>query len=337
MDSIGIALIGAGNRGKTHLRVFRHIEGVSLVGVYDVEPIKSLEVSKEFNIKRYSSLNELLNDNEVDAVIIATPDYTHAQITLEALKHGKHVLCETPMAYTYSEVFEIIKEVERNNVVYVLGNEVRFWPIFRKVKEMNEKRVFGKIFYAETEYLHNIEDLIKRTLWRKKQTTILGGGVHAIDILRWIVGEFDEVITYGLKTIEGQMVDDFTISIFRSRDNVIARVLISYGIKRTYSLSIRVYGTKASFEQDTFPWSCESGVFFRGPNKAERIRVPSEEVPIKSHGVADYLQAKNFIKAIEGKEKPYIDVYDAAKTTIMCIAAVESLYKGKSVKIPKLH
>jgi len=333
MDEIRIGVVGLGIRGNTHFKIFKSIENVRIVGIFDIDSEKTLSFAKKWNVIPYLSYNEMLRDSKIDAIVISTPDHTHAKLTLKAINFGKHVLCEIPMAYTYEEVFEIVKAVEREEIIYLLGQEVRYWPVFRKIKELVEDNFFGEIFYAETEYLHNLEELIKKTPWRRKQTTMLGGGPHAVDILQWIIGDLIEVFAYSMKTIKTQLTDDFTIALYKSDKGTIGRVVVAYGIKRPYSLSIRIYGTKASFEQDTYPWSYKSGFLF-DVNRGGRLILKEEKTPIISHGCADYLQALNFINSIKGLEKPLIDVYEAAKITNACIAALESSLKNKVIKIP---
>jgi len=339
MNGIGIGIIGVGRRGIAHLRIFSQIKRAKVIGVFDLNLDRARTVAKEWNVRVYSSYEEMLRDADIDSIVIATPDFTHAELTLRALEAEKNVLCEIPMAYTYEEVVRIVRAVEKSGKIYLLGQEVRYWPIFKKIKELIEEEFFGDVFYVETEYLHNIEDLIKETPWRRRQTTMLGGGPHAVDILQWMLGDLTEVFAYSTKTIKSQLIEDFTVALFKSKRGIIGRVVVAYGIKRPYSLSIRIYGTKGSFEQDTYPWSYKSGIIFKEPNfnRGKKLIVEEETVPIRVHGAADYLQALNFVYSILGFEKPLIDVYEAAKITNACIAALESSAKNKPIKIPTIE
>jgi len=100
-----------------------------------------------------------------------------------------------------------------------------------------------------------------------------------------------------------------------------------------------VYGTKGSFEQDIYPWRRKSSFVFKEPDssRGKKLIVEEEKVPVEVHGAADYLQALNFVRSILGLEKPLIDVYEAAKLTNACIAALGSSVKGKPVRIPRLE
>ena len=89
--------------------------------------------------KRYQNYKELLASNEIDAVIIATPDHWHGTMTIEAAKAGKHVYCEKPMTWTVPETYEVMKSVKENNIVFQLGHQNRQTESFFKAKEAYKK------------------------------------------------------------------------------------------------------------------------------------------------------------------------------------------------------
>lgn len=98
---------------------------------------------------RYKTYLELLNDKNVDAVLIATPDHWHAPITIAAAKAGKHVYCEKPMTWTVPETYEVVKAVKDNGIVFQLGHQGRQNESYFKAREAIEKDVLGKITLIE--------------------------------------------------------------------------------------------------------------------------------------------------------------------------------------------
>lgn len=317
------------------MRVFSSVEGARVISVFDADAERARRVARDWGLRAYGSYGEMLSDPSVEAVVIATPDPTHAGLALKAVRAGKRVPCEIPTAYGYQEVAELVRAVEGEGVVYLLGQQVRRWPVFRRVKELVESGFFGEVLCAEAEYLHNIEGPIQETPWRRAQTTMLGGGPHVVDALQWLIGELAEVLARSLRTIPGQVADDFTAALHRSAERAVGLALVSYGVKRPYSLSIRLYGTRASFEQDRAPWSCTSGLLMR-VGGYERLAMEEVKAPVASHGGADYLQALNFVRAIEGLERPAMDVREAARVTCACIAALESSARGAPVRVPEV-
>lgn len=109
-------------------------------------------------IKRYSTYRELLDDKNIDAVIVATPDHHHAAISREAIKSGKHVYCEKSVAQSEEELNELYKTVTTSKCVYQLGHQVPQNVIFKQARELINKNVLGKITLIETTTNRNSAD-----------------------------------------------------------------------------------------------------------------------------------------------------------------------------------
>ncbi len=103
-----------------------------------------------FSVKRYHNYHELLNDKDIDAVIIATPDHHHARISIEAAKAGKHVYCEKSPALHEDELNELYTVVNESKIVYQLGHQVTQSAVFKQAKEIIKKNILGKITLIET-------------------------------------------------------------------------------------------------------------------------------------------------------------------------------------------
>lgn len=99
--------------------------------------------------KRYNTYKELLAADDIDAVIIATPDHWHGTMTIEAARAGKHVYCEKPMTWTVPETYEVVKAVKENNIVFQLGHQNRQTESYFKAKQAIDKNVLGKINLIE--------------------------------------------------------------------------------------------------------------------------------------------------------------------------------------------
>ena len=99
--------------------------------------------------KRYRNYKDLLAADDIDAVIIATPDHWHGTMTIEAARAGKHVYCEKPMTWAVEETYEVVKAVKENNIVFQLGHQNRQTESYFKAKEAIEKNVLGKINLVE--------------------------------------------------------------------------------------------------------------------------------------------------------------------------------------------
>jgi len=99
--------------------------------------------------KRYRNYKELLAANDIDAVIIATPDHWHGTMTIEAALAGKHVYCEKPMTWTVPETYEVVKAVKESGIVFQLGHQNRQTESYFKAKEAYDKNLLGKVNLIE--------------------------------------------------------------------------------------------------------------------------------------------------------------------------------------------
>ncbi|MCB2218795.1 MAG: Gfo/Idh/MocA family oxidoreductase [Bacteroidetes bacterium] len=99
--------------------------------------------------RRYKNYKEMLASDDIDAVIIATPDHWHGTMTIEAARAGKHVYCEKPMTWTVPETYEVVKAVRDNNIVFQLGHQLRQTEAYYKAKEAIKKDILGKVNLVE--------------------------------------------------------------------------------------------------------------------------------------------------------------------------------------------
>lgn len=109
-------------------------------------------------IKRYRTYHEMLEDNSIDAVVIATPDHHHARITTDAVKAGKHVYCEKSICVTEEELFEVYGAVKESDRVFQLGHQISHNAVFQQAKEIVQKDILGKISLIETTTNRNSAD-----------------------------------------------------------------------------------------------------------------------------------------------------------------------------------
>jgi predicted dehydrogenase len=109
-------------------------------------------------VKRYRTYQEMLDDKDIDAVMIATPDHNHAPITVAAAKAGKHIYCEKAVAHTEEQLNDVYNSVKNSKVVYQLGHQVPQSVIFQQARDIMKKNILGKITLVETTTNRNTAD-----------------------------------------------------------------------------------------------------------------------------------------------------------------------------------
>ena len=133
-NKIKVAVIGAGMMGKNHLKMYKTLSNVELVGVYDVFEEASKSAAETFGIKAFSSLEEVAKN--VDAVSVVTTSVTHAEVGEFFLKKGIHCLIEKPLATTEEECNRLIKAAKKSGVVLLVGHIERFNPAVEQLSKI---------------------------------------------------------------------------------------------------------------------------------------------------------------------------------------------------------
>lgn len=352
MQDLRVGVLGLG-QGSSHLRAFQMIEGSRVIAVCDQDQALAARVAQQNNVDLIcENYEQLLETKEVDLVVVATPDHLHGRHTIQALQAGKHVLSEIPMATTLAECNEIIAITDRTGLKYHMGNQVRYAFCLQDVKRLIAAGDLGDIFYAEGEYLHDMGDIVNHrpaNHWRiqldEPQTTLLGGGPHAIDTVRWLMGvRFTEVQAYHADFQSKWQTLHTTAALFKADNGAVVKVTVSYGMVRPYCLYYSLYGTEGSFErtrdqggamQETTNYLYHSKL--PDARRMMPIAVPNWNNPrlqrqhSLGHGTMEIEQAMAFLHAIHHDEEPMLGPRDAARSIAAGICALDSAQQGGGV------
>lgn len=205
---INVALIGYKFMGKAHSFAYKN---VSLFFDLPINPVmkvicgrteKAVSQAKEkFGWLEYETeWKKVVERKDIDLIDITTPPNSHKEIAIEAAKNGKIVFCEKPLASTLRDAYEMLDAVEKYNVKHAICFNYRKLPAIGLAKKLIEQGKIGKIYHMRAVYLQDwIVDPDFPLVWRL-QKSVAGSGahgdlnVHLIDMARYLVGEFDEVV-----------------------------------------------------------------------------------------------------------------------------------------------
>jgi len=209
MDTFNIGLIGAGLIGRAHTIAFKMVKGFFAEKTKDVflkvlaeeneEAAKSGALRLGFS-EWTGDYRKLLERRDIQLVIIAVPNYKHKQIVLEAIQHGKHVLCEKPLALNAEDAKVMYDAAEKAGIKHGIGFNYRKAPAILLIKRWIEKGTFGDIVTFRSAFIQDWGlDENGPLSWRFQKELAGSGslgdlGSHAIDMARFIVGELSEVI-----------------------------------------------------------------------------------------------------------------------------------------------
>jgi len=199
MKKVRFALIGCGRVSNWHASAIKNMEDSELVAVCDLVEEKALAMAKEHGVRHYTDYRKMLETEEVDVVNIITPSGMHAEHSLDIMtNYKKHVVVEKPMALRVEDCERMMKTARENGVGLYVVMQNRFNKAVVKIKEAIDKGLFGR-FVLGTVRLRwcRPQRYYNRDPWRGKWAfdggALTNQAIHHIDLLRWLVGEVEEV------------------------------------------------------------------------------------------------------------------------------------------------
>jgi len=194
---VGIGVVGLGFVGeKAHLPSFHAIKGSRLVAVADIDSDRTRKAAEKFRLKSvYASHEDLIRDPNVDAVVISVPTFLHRRIAVDAIRAGKHILCEMPLAPNLAEAQEVVDEAKSADIILMPSLNFRFTPNYVKAKELMERGMIGTpaaAFYREFIAAEVLAQQWPANSWAWDEARSGGGpaftlSVWSIDLLRWLL------------------------------------------------------------------------------------------------------------------------------------------------------
>ena len=191
--AIRFGVIGLGIMGQEHARVIKSNPLLKLAGATDAQA-SGRKVAADLGGKWFDSAEEMVRSGDVDAVVIATPHWQHAEIAVSALKAGLHVLCEKPLSVTVAQADEVLKAAEQSRGMFVVVHQKRFEPAYLYVKQLLDSGELGPVYRASMiESAWRSEAYYQSSPWRGTWRGE-GGGVllnqapHILDRYAWLCG-----------------------------------------------------------------------------------------------------------------------------------------------------
>ncbi len=213
--SFGLGLVGAGSFGRFCLNAFRTLPDLNLVAVCDQDCSRLQAAASEFGMKPYAAFGEMLADPSVDIIAINTPPSSHAALSLAALRAGKHVFCEKPLATSLIEADAVLHQAAEAGVVFCVDYIMRANPLYRLIKQLGELQVAGVPVLGTLRRcsLENFaaDEKLGRAHWFWDQT-LSGGifvehGVHFFDLFGWQLGRAPKKVVALAEERAGGIVD----------------------------------------------------------------------------------------------------------------------------------
>jgi predicted dehydrogenase len=196
VSDLRIGVIGAGGFGLFALQQFAQVDGVSLIGMAGTHRPAALAVAQRFGIPDVEDVDVLIARDDIDLVYIATPPFLHFEQGMKALQSGKHVISEKPLALSVEEAAEMVAVAREKDLVLVANLMQRYNPLYRKVADLINSEVLGKVLHGYFENYASDEGLgADHWFWDRSKSggVFLEHGVHFFDMFEGWLGPGDVV------------------------------------------------------------------------------------------------------------------------------------------------
>lgn len=317
--------------GRHHLKAVID-SGHEVGAICDIDEEQLKKQGDEYGIpeeKRYTDWKQLLS-LPLDAVLVVTPDQLHREMSIAFLNAGMHVMCEKPLAIVREDLDAIVHAAETAKTKFMVGQICRFTPSFVKAKEIVDAGTIGELYYVESEYAHDYAKILHAWRADPNRHGVVGGGCHAVDLLRWFAGDPVEVFAYGShKLLPTAPYDDATIAVMKWNNGICGKVFVSTGCKRPYTMRTLFYGTKGTIICDNTSDHMELYTV----DEADGIAIKPEpeiiSIDINNHNALKEFEV--FADHIVNDTPVKMSAREGAKTVATCMAIVESAKTGKPV------
>ena len=318
MRTVNVGVIGVGAMGYNHARVYYKLEEANLVAVSDVSERTLNKVAKKYDAQGFTDYEDLLKDPEIEVVIVCVPTTFHHDVVMEAIKHGKHVLVEKPIAFTLKEAEDMIAAAKEAGVILATGHVERFNPAVQKAKELIDNDVIGDIVSASAKRVGPFPPRIKDV------GVTIDLAIHDLDVMNYLFDE-DVIQVYGtmnsiLEKCEFEDHAEIMIN-FKNESTGILEVNWLTPYKRR---QIEITGTDGIISVDYIEQSIDVYGKF-----AQDIDIKHEE-PLKE-------ELRSFLNAVVNGTEPEITGEDGLKALKMVIAATKSSREHKPISFDEIE
>ena len=230
--SLRVGIIGCGNVGNKRLGLALEDKKTSLEVVADIEPDRAAKSASIAGCRSTTDWKEVVSDKKIDIIVVSTTNDLLAPIALEALKTGKHVLCEKPMARNSAEAAPLVEMAKKKKRVLKAGLNLRFHPAVKKAHQLLEEGIIGKPIFARCRYGHGGRPGYDKEWHSVKEISgggeLLDQGVYVADLFNWFFGEADEIVGFNACGFwHAEDIEDNGFALFKTNENVISSMHVS--------------------------------------------------------------------------------------------------------------
>ena len=346
-SDMGFAVVGLG-MGTHHCKAIEETTGAFLAAVCDLDDERREPVAEEYDCRSYADYDQLLADDEIRAVCIATPSATHAELGIEAANAGKHLIVEKPADIVTDRIDALMEAGEKNGVKITVFFQARFHPLNIRIRQAIQEGRLGKLigihghlpWYRQQVYYDGPHGEWKGTWQMDGGGSLMNQGIHTMDLLLWFGGKVESVA--GMYDVFGHDIEaeDQTVALMRFSNGALGTMYATTCCYSGFDQRITIYGSKGAIvkeEGKLVSWKMAGDE--DGSEEREVIQLFGQ------HGdtaAADPMAAAfdghtqivaDLMESIRDQREPAIDLASTRHSVEIINAIYEASQKGSEVKL----
>ena len=360
-DKLKVGVAGL-HRGSSFIPAFTSIAETEVAAICDVDEETLETVADQYGIeKRFTEYEQMLDS--VDIVALGTPEDMHVPQSVAALERNKHVICEVTAAVSLEQCHELVRAVRKSEGKYMMAENNCYWKPNVLIRNMVREGLFGEIYFAEGEYLHDIKflhhDSDGNPTWRYYWQVGKNGcnyATHSLGpILQWFQERVVSLTCLGTerRTDPEHAMEDTVMMLCKTESGALIKIHIDMLSNRPANSYYSLQGLKGCFESDR-GFGDKSKIWLADHSKdsedwlpfsdfekdfmPERWKTLPEEAQNIDFDLGEYFEMRDFVDSILNDTAPPIDVYTALDFTVPGLVSRESIANGgKPVEVPNFR
>ena len=358
-DKINVGIVGSGGRGSG-FRAGLEANDINIKAVCDIQADKLEESQATLGAdQRYTDYAEMLDKASLDAVIIGTPMPLHVDQAIQALKRGIHVLSEVTAAVSIEECKKLVRVCQESDAVYMMSENFCYTKPTIIVKELVRQGLFGQVYYAEGEYLHELKELNEITKWRRKWQSGIDGityGTHSLGpILQWMPGDRVRRVCCegtGVRHTDGTgapYCPSSSTMLCKTEKDALIKIRVDMVSDRLHAMTnYQLQGADGCYESsrggpgdrhkiwlrklsEELVWT-DLDAFASVTELAEKYLPASwrefgKAAAQAGHGGGDYFEILDFVDACRGRRSPVVGIHEAMDMTLPGLISQQSILR----------
>ena len=334
----GFGIVGCGSIADTHIAALKDIPGAKLVGVSSRGEERAAETGEREGCFWTTDYKELLARPDIDVICITTSSGSHAAIGLDAVKAGKHVIVEKPIAMTAESAWELVQAARTKGVKLAVISQSRFAEDYQAVRKAIDQNAIGRLLLAEVSLpFYRTQAYYASADWRgtvrEDGGALMNQGIHPIDLLLWFGGDVTTVFGKTATQTHRMEAEDLGLAILQFKSGAFGTIMASTSFQPGFPSTLRLYGEKGTIRVQGYTiehWTAEG---MERPELAKAGDFGGAADPKAISSAYHRMQLADMIEAIEQDRDPAVTGEDGYRAVRLIETIYRSSKEGREIRL----